>query len=263
MHVLVTGAGGILGRHVVRHLSKMLPNAIVTRNKADLTDPAATKAMIASCESIDKVIHLAAMVPVTSVKADPALAYAVNVGGTVNLLSALKGSGASFLFCSSSHIYAPSSAPISEQDAKGPVSLYGRTKWAAEKAASDICSATGRDFLATRVFSIHDSAQTGSYLRPSITRRLASEDLSQPFELPGGNSVRDFLTAERAAELVVILAMCNATGPINVASGKGMQVRDFVQDLSPQPLDIVATGQADTLVANISRLEKILGDLDG
>lgn len=262
MRVLITGAGGILGRHVVRHLTDLAPDAEVIVNSTDLTQPDDVRAQVAAFPTIDKVIHLAALVPVASVKADPARAYAVNVGGTINLLSALAGSHASFLFCSSSHVYAPSAEPITEDAEKAPSSLYGRTKWQAESAAADICEATGRAFLATRLFSIHDPAQTGSFLRPSIERRLAGEDLAQPFELPGGDSIRDFLAAEKAAEYVVRLALSDATGPVNIASGNGTTIRDFVQGLSPQHLEIRATGTADTLIANISRLRQILGDLD-
>lgn len=262
MRVLVTGAGGILGRHVVRHLVRLAPQAEVIANTADLTNPEAVQAQIATAQPLDKVIHLAALVPVASVKADPTRAYAVNVGGTINLLSALEGQKADFLFCSSSHVYAPSAEAISEDAEKAPASFYGRTKWLAESIAADICEATGRAFCAARVFSIHDPDQTGSFLRPAIERRLAEENLDEPFLLPGGDSARDFLPAARAAELVVRLALASATGPVNVGSGKGTTIRDFVQGLSPQPLDIRATGGADTLIADISRLRQILGDLD-
>lgn len=261
MRILVTGAGGILGRHVISHLARLCPDAEVIINKIDLTSLDAVRAQYTAA-SVDKIIHLAALVPVASVKADPARAYAVNVGGTINLLSALEGQKASFVFCSSSHIYAPSAEPIYEEAEKTPASLYGRTKWQAESVAADICDATGRAFLATRLFSIHDPAQTGSFLRPSVERRLANEDLTQPFELPGADSIRDFLPAEKAAEYVVRLALSSATGPVNVASGSGTTIRDFVQGLSPHPLEIRATGSADTLVANISRLRQILGDLN-
>ncbi|WP_313197884.1 NAD-dependent epimerase/dehydratase family protein [Rhizobium sp.] len=261
MRILVTGAGGILGRHVISHLARLSPDAEVIINKVDLTSLDAVRAQYAAA-AVDKIIHLAALVPVASVKADPARAYAVNVGGTINLLSALEGQKASFVFCSSSHIYAPSAEPICEEAEKTPASLYGRTKWQAESVAADICDATGRAFLATRLFSIHDPAQTGSFLRPSIERRLANEDLTQPFDLPGGDSIRDFLPAEKAAEYVVRLALSSATGPVNVASGNCTTIRDFVQGLSPHPLEIRATGSADTLVANISRLRQILGDLN-
>lgn len=262
MRVLITGAGGILGGHVVRHFTRLAPTADLIINKTDLTDRDATRASIATLGPIDQVIHLAALVPVASVKADPARAYAVNVGGTINLLSALEGHEASFLYCSSSHIYAPSDRPIEEDAAKAPSSFYGRTKWVGESVAADICEASGRAFCAARVFSIHDPAQTGSYLRPSIERRLAEEDLGQPFLLPGGDSIRDFLPAEDAAELVVRLACSSATGPVNVGSGRGTTIRDFVQGFSPRPLDIRATGGSDTLVADISRLRQLLGDSD-
>lgn len=263
MRVLITGAGGIMGRHVVRHIATRAPDMDVIVNTADLTDMEATRNQVEALLPLDKVIHLAALVPVASVKADPARAYAVNVGGTINLLYALKDTPADFVFCSSSHIYAPSDVPIVEDAAKAPVTLYGRTKWAAECAAADICEATGRAFLAARVFSIHDPAQTGSYLRPSIERRLLTEDLSKPFELLGAESVRDLLPAEQAAELLVRLAIAGATGRVNVASGFGTKIRDFVQSFSSRPLDIRACGGADTLVADISRLKLILGDLDG
>lgn len=263
MRILVTGAGGILGAHVVRHLADLAPNAEVIRNTVDLTDMEALRRQIDAFESLDKVIHLAALVPVASVKADPARAYAVNVGGTINLLQALRETGADFVFCSSSHVYSPSDAPIAEDAEKAPATLYGRTKWSAECAAADICDATGRAFTAARVFSIHDPAQTGTYLRPSIERRLASEDLRSPFDLFGADSVRDLLPAAQAARLLVRLALAGVTGPVNVASGHGTKIRDFVQSLSSQPLDIRAVGGADTLVADVSRLRHILGELDG
>lgn len=262
MRVLVTGAGGILGRHVIRHFAQFAPGADVIANKADLTDIEALRAAISALQPIDKVVHLAALVPVASVKADPARAYAVNVGGTINLLSALEAHPATFLYCSSSHIYAPSDLPIAEDAEKAPPSFYGRTKWVGESVAADICEASGRAFCAARVFSIHDPAQTGSFLRPSIERRLAEEDLSRPFMLPGGDSVRDFLPAEDAAELVVRLALSSAMGPVNVGSGRGTTIRDFVQGFSSRPLDIRATGGSDTLVADISRLRQLLGDFD-
>jgi len=109
-------------------------------------------------------------------------------------------------YCSSGHVYAPQPTAISEDAATEPVSLYGRTKWVAEFAAKDICAAHDIPLCIGRVFSIHDPAQTGPYLRPNIAKRLAQENLSQPFELPGADSIRDFLTAEQAARIIVRLA---------------------------------------------------------
>ncbi|MBO1323973.1 NAD(P)-dependent oxidoreductase [Acetobacter sp. TBRC 12305] len=262
MRVMVTGARGILGRHVCRHLGNLSPASEIIISRADLTSLEDIRQEIAEIKSVDCVIHLAALTPVERVNADPQHAYSVNVAGTINLLSALSGIDASFLFCSSSHVYSGSSMPINEYAEKVPVSLYGRTKWAAESAATDICHATGRPFCAARVFSIHDPDQVGSFLRPSIERRLSSEDLSKPFLLQGGESVRDFLPAERAAELIVRLVLASATGPVNIGSGYGTRIRDFVQKLSPQPLEIHSVGNANTLVADISRLREILGALD-
>lgn len=262
MRIFVTGSGGILGRHVMRHLGGLAPEACIVANCADLTDAAATRAAVIKAGPLDLVIHLAALVPVAEVQADPARAYAVNVGGTLNLLAALEEGHAALVYCSSGHVYAPSEAPLGEEAAKRPLTLYGRTKWAAECAAADICGATGRSFCAARVFSIHDPDQTGSYLRPVIERRIALEDLERPFVVPGGDSLRDFLTADVAAKLLVRLALAGAAGPVNVGSGRATRIRDFVQSLSPRPLDLRATGPSDTLIADISRLTQLLGDTD-
>jgi nucleoside-diphosphate-sugar epimerase len=260
MRIFVTGSTGILGRHVCRFLKVYHPSAEIMHNRADITDKKSVREQISSSGTLDLVIHLAAIVPVSEVKANPAKAYEVNVGGTVNLIDAISRQKPKFVYCSSGHVYASSGEPIDEDAPSKPVSLYGRTKWIGELAAIDICDAHEIPLCIPRVFSIHDPAQTGSFLRPNIEKRLASEDLSTPFELFGALSLRDILTAEEAARRLVLVALSDAIGPVNIGSGHGTLIKEFAQSLSPSPLKIKPMGEPDMLVANICRLEKILGD---
>lgn len=262
MRVFVTGSGGILGRHVLKHLNDLAPDAEIIRNSVDLVDAAAIRHTIQGSGPIDLVLHLAAVVPVSDVQANPAHAYAVNVGGTVNLMEALGAQSPRFVYCSSAHVYASNDDAITEDASVAPVSLYGRTKWLAELALADIAAAQGTELCIGRVFSIHDPEQTGTYLRPAIEKRLATEDLSKPFELFGAESLRDFLTADRAARLLVRLALSDATGPVNIGSGQAMRVADFVQLLSSETIKITPKGSTNALVADVTRLRAILGDLD-
>lgn len=260
--IYITGSRGIMGGHVMRHLKQLAPQAELIENTADLRDIATLRSDIETAGPIDLVLHLAAIVAVESVQQDPAKAYAVNVGGTLNLLDAVTSHKPRFVYCSSAHVYASSEAPLRETDRIEPVSLYGRTKWLGEVVATDIAKACGFPLAIGRVFSIHDAAQTGSYLRPRIEARIAAEDLSQPFELWGADSLRDFLPAEEAARLLVCLALSDATGPVNIGSGKATSVRDFAQSFAPVPLKIEPRGSSNNLVADISRLNTILNSSD-
>jgi len=258
--IFVTGSGGILGRHVLNALRSRAPEADIIRNDADLTNLSDITSSIESAGPLDLVIHLAALVPVDEVSTDPARGYAVNAAGTINLLAALSKSPARILYCSSGHVYASKASAIDEADATEPVSIYGKSKLLGEEASRQICSETGRSFCVARLFSIHDPAQKGSYLRPSLERRLASEDLDDPFELYGAESIRDFLTAEDAAHLLVRLSLSTAEGIVNVGSGCPMTVAEFAQWLAPRSLNIRHLGTSNSLVPNVARLNEILGD---
>lgn len=262
--ILVTGSGGIIGGHVLKLLGSGADRIEVIQFQGDLADMAETQAAIDDAGPVDGIIHLGAMVAVGAVRADPARAYAVNVGGTVHLLGALARSGQSphVFLCSSAHVYAPHPTAISEDSATEPMSLYGRTKLMAEIAAKDICAAHDIPLCVGRVFSIHDPAQSGPYLRPNIAMRLSHEDLSQPFDLPGADSIRDFLTAEKAAQMIVWLARAQHSGVINIGSGRPTRIRDFVQDLAPRRLDIRHVGGQDCLLADTTRLAAFLEGRD-
>lgn len=266
LRIFLTGSGGILGRHVSTALLAHAPGAQVLRNTADLTDLAETTRVVQRAGPLDLVIHLAALVPVDEVCADPARGYAVNAGGTINLLAALaaaevgQATPARLLHCSSGHVYAAQDRPISEEDPTDPVSVYGKTKLMGEQAARDICAQVGRALCVARLFSIHDPAQEGNYLRPSLERRLAKASPETEFELYGAGSLRDFLTAEAAAQQLVRLALSSFEGVVNLGSGRAQTVAEFAQSFAPFPLKIKAMGADNNLVPDVSLLHDILGE---
>ncbi len=254
--ILLTGSTGTLGAHVHRCLETA--GHSVTPFRGNLLDPDKVLAQIEAAE-FDTVAHFAAMVPVKQVEADPAKAYAVNVSGTIHLLQALSAQQrpCQFFYASSSHVYAPKNTPIDESAPLEPLSLYGRTKLRAEQIAQDICKSAEIPFTSARIFSFYDDRQKPPFLYPSIKARLANEDLSQPFELYGADSQRDLSSAEKLAEKLAALISSDAHGIYNIGSGKGTRIRDFVQSLSPQPLNIIAKGTPDTLVANTEKFDHL------
>ena len=260
MSILITGSGGIIGRHIVEKLRLLYKKSDIVLFEGDLADMSQTQSVIKNAGSIKSVIHLAAMVSVDAVKADPARAYSINVGGTVNLLGALAQSCQTphVFHCSSAHVYEPKSNAISEEAETTPLSLYGRSKLLAEIAAKDICASYGMPLCIGRIFSIHDPCQKGPYLRPSVMKRLSQENLNIPFELPGADSIRDFLTAQEAAQLILSLTVAKYCGIINIGSGKPTPIRDFVQGFTTKKLDIRHTGKKNCLLADTTKLNTFL-----
>ena len=148
--ILVTGASGFVGRHMVRALKKRFPTEavrILTRTKP--APDVATDAQIfigaleqlpaAVVEGVDVVIHLAAKVQPDS--RDMQEMRRVNVEGTRKLYAASVASGCKlFLHVSSGGVYGPArtSDAFNEKDLCTPVTPYQVTKWEAEKALNQI-----------------------------------------------------------------------------------------------------------------------------
>ena len=108
-NVLVTGSGGLLGRHVVRELQgrcnvsgfdqKRCPED-VPQSIADVTDPMATRA---ACAGKDAVVHVAAIPNIWGGPGERIMN--VNVVGTWNILQAAEEAGARrVILCSSDSV---------------------------------------------------------------------------------------------------------------------------------------------------------------
>lgn len=256
--ILITGSKGILGKRLVEVLQRSIDSIEIIESNVDLTNKEKVDEYIASLPDLDIVFHLAALVPVNEVRKNPLKAFSVNVGGTLNLLTSLKERELKLIFASTSHVYATKDGPINENDPLKPVSVYGETKLVAESLIEKISRSSNWSYLIARIFSMHDSNQTSSFLRPNLEKRFLSEDLTKPFHLDGGKSKRDFLPAEKVAEFLVQLAFAKVSGTFNIASGLPMTVSDFAQSLSSRNLNIVPKGEANDLYAETTKLVKTL-----
>jgi nucleoside-diphosphate-sugar epimerase len=145
MKVLVTGASGFLGGHVVERLSARGDHvrAMVRRtSKRDHLEKLSNVELFegalenperaaAAVDGVDAVVHVAGVVKAR----DTDEFFAVNVGGTSNLVEpARRGSIKRFVYVSSLTACGPSAdgAPVSS-DQETPNNAYGRSKLAAEK----------------------------------------------------------------------------------------------------------------------------------
>jgi dTDP-4-dehydrorhamnose reductase len=141
LKLLVTGAGGMLGRDVARAGARAGHEVLArAREELDITDAAAVERALAS--HIHAVINCAAWTDVDEAERHREEAYAVNAGGAGNLARAAAQAGVALVHVSSDYVFAgeaPRDAsgaprPYVESDPTGPRSAYGQSKLAGELA---------------------------------------------------------------------------------------------------------------------------------
>ena len=131
--ILVTGAGGMLGRDIVAAGGDVEIVAL-THGDLDITDPTATAAAVAGADP-DVVINCAAWTDVDGAERDEAAALAINATGPGNLAAAAHAAGARMLHLSTDYVFdGTATRPYLESDPTAPRSAYGRTKLAGELA---------------------------------------------------------------------------------------------------------------------------------
>jgi dTDP-4-dehydrorhamnose reductase len=198
VRLLITGGLGLLGKEIARVFDRSTGIRTTDVEEWDVTDPAACRREVDGFRP-DVVIHCAAYTAVDRAESDAALANRLNVEGTRNVARACRERGALMVTFGTDYIFdGTSSRPYREEDAANPLSVYGKTKWAAEEALREV----GGDHLLVRtqwmfgpagknfIRTILEKARRGE------TLRIASDQVGCPtFSGDLADAVRNLLGA--------------------------------------------------------------------
>lgn len=176
--VLVTGGAGFIGSHVVRAFlsrgaavtvlddlssgkRRNLPDG-VTFVHDDIRSPEAARLVREG--RFDVICHLAAQIDVRKSVSDPMFDVAVNIGGTLNLLEAVRASGKTstrFVFSSTGGaLYGDvETLPTPEEFAKNPESPYGNAKFSVELYMGYYARVHGLQTVALRYGNVYGPRQ--------------------------------------------------------------------------------------------------------
>jgi dTDP-4-dehydrorhamnose reductase len=138
MRILVTGAKGMLGRTLARHLADH-ELVLADIDDFDLTDAQATQDAVASAQP-DVILHPAAFTAVDKCESAVEAAFAVNHTGSANVAVAAHRAGARLIAFSTDYVFSGDlERPYVETDAPAPKTVYGQSKLAGEAAVRTHC----------------------------------------------------------------------------------------------------------------------------
>lgn len=235
MRVLVTGATGFVGRHLVDHLAASGDE--VTISEAEITDPAALEADFGE-GGYETVYHLAARADVHASFADPAATVRVNVEGTLNVLDAAHTCGARrVVVASSADVYGrvdPSSLPVPETAPMRPVTPYGASKAAAEMVCVQAGLGRGLDVVRARAFNHLGPGQSDRFVASALASRVAANECTGAAVVNVGSlrTRRDFTDVRDVVRAYRLLAMHGTGGEAyNVCRGVSLTVGELAEGL--------------------------------
>lgn len=236
MRVLVTGGAGFLGRHVANRLLHAGYHVIIFDRarvngfdmlQGDLLDAEVVNTAV---QMVDAVCHLGAIGDVYLAFEQPALAAAVNVVGTANIMGAAKANGTQkVVYASTWEVYGkPEYSPIDENHPTRPEHPYNITKLAGEDLVLSYDRLKDVPALALRIGTAY-----GTGMRPNSVFSLfvAKAERGEPIVIHGsGAQTRQFTHASDIGEAFARALESDARGEaFNVVADDAHSIRQLAE----------------------------------
>jgi len=263
LKVLVTGAAGYVGSHIVKCLGAAgveivgVDDLSTGRAEAvlcgeliigDIGDRALMDRVFAE-HRFDACVHTSASISVAESVGDPLRYYSNNSARTIELVErCARAQVHRFVYSSTAAVYgAGGSGEFDERAPTAPINPYGRSKLIGEWALRDVAAATALRYVTLRYFNVAGADPDGE-LGPSEAhgghivkaaaacaagRRERLQIFGTDYETPDGTCVRDYVHVDdlARAHLAALryLARGDASATLNCGYGRGYSVREVAQ----------------------------------
>ena len=260
--MLVTGGAGYIGSHACKALSRAGYRVVVFDNlvaghraavrygdlvEGDITDLQAVRTALRR-HAISGVLHLAGLLDVGESVCEPARYYRSNVSGSLTVLEAMVLESVHvFVFSSTCAVYGdPIETPIQETHPQNPISSYGETKLAVERALPHFERAAGLRWAALRFFNAAGADPDGElgedhapeiHVIPRALDAAAGgpglEVFGDDHATPDGTCLRDYVhvadLADAHVKALETVVETGRSGVYNLGTGRPHSVRDVIR----------------------------------
>jgi len=245
--ILITGASGFLGRNLISSFDREdVELTIVVRNEKDpwLKENQIIKRIITTdnifvnefewwkekLNNIDVVIHCAWYVePGKYLNSEKNIEC---LFGSIPLAkAAIFHNIEKFIGIGTCFEYNLSLGKLDITTELRPKSLYSSTKVALFNILNSMFSQSQVKFAWCRLFYLYGDGENENRLFPYVRKQLLA---NKPVLLSSGNQVRDYMHVKDAARLISNTAFSELCGPVNICSGRGKTIREFVTNIAKE-----------------------------
>lgn len=297
MRAYVTGVSGFVGGHLAEHLiasddqvagisstgrwpeeSAFLSRSVRLESRDLTTVDQSELADDLKRKRPEAIYHLAAWSNPRASIDDPRGAWALNLGGTLNLLEAVKEAGLSpaprIVLVGSGVSYgnpAPDQIPISERCPLRPNNPYSASKAAADLLGIQTHLSDGLEVVMVRPFNHAGPRQSSQYVLGTLAKQVAEVEAGRKAAVEVGNLdvVRDYTDVRDVVRAYRLLILKGIPGEIyNLGTGEGLKLADALEVLrgmARRPIEVrvdpdrVRPVDQPYLVADSTKLREAVG----